>query len=343
VKAANIVIRTNGGSTIGLGHVRRCLSLAHALRQAGADVLFALNEDAHVINLVQSHNFRSSTVSRNHDFDQTLQLIHGWRASAVVSDSYEFDTDYFASLRSGVSLSAVIDDMADRLLPADVVVNAALNASSLIYRALPTTLFLIGPAYTLLRSEFAQGIHNPVRDPVQRVLITTGGTDTMNLTPSLINGVRSCLGSAGIDVVVGPFFGNRAEIQERADADPELIRVHIDPPCMRDLMLQADLAVTAGGQTLYELAATGTPSICFCLQQNQSFNISGFVAQGVTLFAGADDSDLISRLSSSLLRLAENVELRRQMSTRGKALVDGMGAQRVAGAIVARLSARPPS
>jgi len=107
---------------------------------------------------------------------------------------------------------------------------------------------------------------------------------------------------------------------------------------MAALMLNADLAVSGGGQTTYELAATGTPAIGIRLAAGQALNLRGLSAAGCLREAGApDEVGFEARLVSRLSELADDRSVREEMSRRGRALVDGRGAERVTDAIV-RLS-----
>jgi spore coat polysaccharide biosynthesis predicted glycosyltransferase SpsG len=100
-------------------------------------------------------------------------------------------------------------------------------------------------------------------------------------------------------------------------------------------MLGADVAISGGGQTLYELAATGTPAVAIRLADNQTLNLRNLQAAGMLLWAGdAGDADLETMVTSALMVLAENRGRRTEMSRRGRALVDGRGAARVAAAVL---------
>lgn len=49
---------------------------------------------------------------------------------------------------------------------------------------------------------------------------------------------------------------------------------------MLSLMLKCDIAVTAAGQTTYELARIGLPTIAIGVVENQKFNIDGWLEIG---------------------------------------------------------------
>ena len=327
-----IAICADGGKEIGLGHIRRCLTLADALARLGAKVGFVVNDDPIAQQLVQAQGY--TVVGRDDDLDRVLTALRNWQANAVTADSYALNSADLAALRRAVGYLVVIDDLANQQLPADIVTNSAVRTPSLQYHALPETKFLLGPSYALLRPDFAVNTPREIRDQIERVLITVGGSDPFGLTLRLANWVRTSFDSIGLDIVVGPFFQN-TNMEDRTGN----VIVHREPRDMCALMLGVDIAVTGGGQTTYELAATGTPAIGICLADNQAANLIGLAEAGTLYYVGdIGQGDLEGKIVTALKGLAEDREQRQGMSQRGRPLVDGRGAERVAHAILSGIS-----
>jgi UDP-2,4-diacetamido-2,4,6-trideoxy-beta-L-altropyranose hydrolase len=338
------LIRTTGGQAIGFGHVRRCLSLAGALRDPGIGCSFLLHGDAAVVELIRQSGFEAHLATADDRIGaETLARAHEAHAGAVVVDAYDLDAAYFRMLHQAGLPVAAIDDHAGREMAADLIVNGTPNAAALPYRALAGTRLLLGPQYMLLRPEFALDPHRRTRAAVQRLLITAGGSDPHRVTPRLIRAAQTALPDVAIDVVAGPLFADVGTLQKAAATAPERLSVHVDPADMRALMLRADLAISSGGQTLYELAATATPTIAIRVAENQTVNLEALAQAGTLLWAGdatdVTDADLEVRVSKALAELARDPALREAMATRGRALVDGRGASRVAAAIHDLISA----
>ena len=170
---------------------------------------------------------------------------------------------------------------------------------------------------------------------VQRLLLTVGGADPGAVTERLLSAARRALPQAAVDVIVGPFATRADARRARAREHGGAVVLHEDPKDVRVLMLGADVAISGGGQTLYELAATGTPAVAIRLADNQTLNLRNLQAAGMLLWAGdAGDADLETMVTSALMVLAENRGRRTEMSRRGRALVDGRGAARVAAAVL---------
>lgn len=326
-----VAFRTGGGRHIGLGHVRRCLSLALAIRDLGAQSLFLLDGDPEACGLAEAEGFDTIRIRPERDLEDTVRQCRDLNMGAIVADSYAFSTSYFRGLGEAARVVAVLDDLADRELPVNLVINGSAGAERSRYRGETRTAYLLGPQYILLRPEFAAAPARTDTDPVGRVLITVGGSDPNNLTVRLMRWTAKTLGPVQQDVVVGPLFEPLEALKAEANTAAGSIVLHENRQDMRSLMLASDLALCGGGQTTYELAAAGTPTIAIRTAENQTVNLKGLSAAGSLAWVGdANDVDLESKLTRELKELAGDTTRRAAMSRVGRTLVDGQGAVRVA-------------
>jgi UDP-2,4-diacetamido-2,4,6-trideoxy-beta-L-altropyranose hydrolase len=331
-----IIFRTTAGRQTGYGHLRRCLSLAEAFRQLKTDSVFLLDGEQVAVESARSSGFEALLIAPQEESAYTAKLLRKKQPIVIVIDSYGVDPAYLAELCTTNVHVAVIDDLADRELAVDLVINGSAGAEQLSYQGAPRTRYLLGCRYALLRAEFAEEPKRTIAREVQRVLITAGGADPTNLTPKLVRWVAQTLPGVSLDVVVGPLFDKNAlDSSDPSLASQAKVGIHCNPKDMRALMLGADLAVTGGGQTAYELAATGTPAIAIRMAANQTHNLKGLGSAPALAWAGdADDADLRAKVVRSLMTLASDAGRRAEMSQRGRALVDGQGARRVAEAVL---------
>ena len=98
------------------------------------------------------------------------------------------------------------------------------------------------------------------------------------------------------------------------------------------------IAVTAGGSTIYELAAAGVPFICFSYAENQE-NLTEYVGrEHIAGYAGAwhkEPEETLERIGRLFKELISDVSMRINYSGRGREMVDGFGAERIAKALLA--------
>lgn len=337
MREVQVVMRADGGPGIGLGHVRRCVALAEALRGRGAAVTFVVPDHPALLATVADAGFPARTVEAGEaaTLVVTRVIARELGATAVVLDGYDIRED---ALRTALApLTVVIDDLGDRELPVDVVINGNVYAPRLGYRVAPHTLVLTGSRYAILRAELADAPERPVRSRVENVLITLGGGDASGLMPALLSTVARAVPRAEIDAVLGPLAPPGLDGAMVAAART---RVHRAPASLRTLMCQADVAVSGGGQTLYELAAVGVPAVAIELAQNQRLNIESLVAVGGTIAAGgASAPDLASRVGGLVAQLDGDPARRQAMARAGRGALDGRGANRVADVLVAKVMA----
>jgi UDP-2,4-diacetamido-2,4,6-trideoxy-beta-L-altropyranose hydrolase len=332
--APRVAIRADAGPDIGLGHARRCLTLAGALREHGVESLFVLAGDRAAREWLEASDFEVVPVEPARGLAGAFEHPRVRQARVVVVDSPSLGVDGLTSLTDAGLRVVVIDDLAGHALPVDLVVNAAAGAERLPYRGAPRTRFLLGPSYALLRPQFGQAGARSVPDRARRILVTVGGGDPGDLTSRLVEWAARALGEVEQDVVVGPFSGRSAALRSAVEAAGGRVALHEDPKDIAGLMLAADLALCGGGQTTYELAATGTPALAIRLAENQTLNLTSLAEAGTLDWVGdVGDADLEATIGRALAGLADDPTRRARMSRQGRALVDGRGAGRVARAV----------
>lgn len=329
-----VAIRADGGLTIGLGHLRRCRQIARALRDAGCESLLltratALPDVAGPWSVlpVPAHLEPAAEPA------WVARAAGEHNCAAVLVDHYGWSLPMLTALRNGCSYVALLDDGQLLASPANLVVNGAVAAADLPYEPAPHQRLLLGPQYLPLAEEYAGIPPRPGTGPVRRVVISLGGADPLAITPLALRAVMSAAPrEAAVQVVTGPYFSPACseQVVVTAAAWPGRVQVILAPDSLRDLLVYADLAVIAGGGTVYEAAAAGCPAVGVGVAQNQRPNLAGMARAGTLRDAGwAGDGDLGTRIGALVAELAERPADRAAMARAGQTLVDGRGARRL--------------
>lgn len=328
-----IAIRADGGTKIGMGHIQRCLALAHRLKRKNAEVIFIFQKNEIVKEEIEKKGFKGvkirEEIGSEDDLSLTSKIIKEKNTDILITDSYAFTQDYLVEIKERVPSLVSIDDLCKFPFPSDIVINQNIGAEELDYRSLNgKTKFLLGPKYALLREEFADLGERKIKKGVQSILITLGGVDNFNLTPKILKVLDKIREDFNITVIVGPFFKNLSEIEKVIKRMKKEVNLIYNPSSVSKLMLSSDLAISGGGITSYELAATGTPALSFCLANNQLKSIKGVEKEGMIINLGWGNRFNEEGLYAKASNLIKNFELRKRMSEKGQKLVDGNGTSR---------------
>jgi UDP-2,4-diacetamido-2,4,6-trideoxy-beta-L-altropyranose hydrolase len=333
------MFRPDAGPGVGLGHLRRCLSLAAALRQSGRESVFLTDTNKAVRKFIETLGFGtelSPTTGKVSDVQQTLESAIRHKCGIIIVDSYRIGHDYLNRLRQAGLYVVAVDDLARIPFPCQMVINNGLHAKSLPYLSTwRDTCFLLGPEYTLLSQEFWTAKPRITRETVRSILITLGGADSRNLMPELLAGLDTIPGDYVVTATVGPFFTNKTHVKKAASSSHHPVNLIPSPESVFRLMADADLAISAGGHTLYELAATGTPTLAIQVADNQKEHLNALAEKGIVRTVGtAGKPSLLKNVWKELSALMHSADARRKMSAAGQGTVDGKGALRAANEIL---------
>ena len=332
-----IWIRADGGKEIGTGHIMRCLSIAGALRQMGERVCFLVADDSTVSLLeAQGHEYQvlgSSYWELEEELPTLLPILREAEKGLFLADSYFVTAEYLRQVRELMPV-CYMDDKGISSLPVDLLINYNIFAERSLYgEGSGGTEYLLGTQFAPLRPEF-QKADVPVRDRVKRVLITTGGSDRYNLAGKILKQVLCDPQTQNLEycVVSGIYNQHLPQLLE-LERHNENVHIFSKVSDMAELMRSCDIAVSAGGSTLYELCAVGIPILCFSFVDNQEKIVEGFRQRGVVCFGGdylAQGDRMIRLITEHIALLKSSVALRCSCSAKERELVDGQGAIRIA-------------
>lgn len=350
-----LYIRADADTTIGTGHVMRCIALGQEWRKTvGGPVVFlgridssALHErirleDFSLVDVPAVHPDRRDARFVIDVLSRTSQEAPQW----LVLDGYHFDTAYQEKLFGKNCRILLIDDNA--LLPAyhcDILLNQNIFANGLTYRGKDGMVRMLGPRYALLRNEF-QRISRMNREapPIARkILVTLGGGDKQNVTARILAALAELdVRDFQVKAVMGTANPHEASLSKLVDGLP--FRCALIPPTndMVGLMQWADMAITAAGTTTYELAACGVPFITLVTADNQEMNAMELAKHGLSINLGRFEALEPTHLTVQLQSFLHDLHQRQAQSRAGQDLVDGRGAGRVVKAMLStEFSLRP--
>jgi len=360
-----IAFRTDASSTIGHGHVRRCLTLAAALREHGHAVRFICRE--HAGNLCDAVARQGFAVDRlplrlsapaggddgyaswlgapwREDAHETLAAVRagGSRPEWLVVDHYGIDARWERAVRSDVNRIMAIDDLANREHDCELLLDQNLVAGMerrYQGRVPSSCVQLLGPQYCLLAAAYGTLRQRtaPRTGPIRRILVSYGGADSGELTALTLAAIVRLGGAIAVDAVVSGSASRAAGVRERFAAHGN-IRVHDAGDSLASLIAQADLGIGASGTTTWERLCLGLPAIVVTVADNQRPIAEELARRGLIHWLGHSDAVDEQRMFDLLARLVA-AGADEDASRRALALVDGNGADRVRAALTVDESA----
>lgn len=345
------IIRADGNSVIGMGHVMRCLSIADAVKVQGVEPVF-VTACEECISMIEQRGFQARLLTTDYR-DMLSEISHleailrteqnGIEKHTILVDSYQVTKEYYCELKK-LAFIVCLEDMGQPY-PVDILINYNIYGEKLaskyeIDKDNKPEKMLLGVTYMPLRQEFLNDIDYVLRDKVTDVMITTGGSDPFFATKEFLDAflLDKVLQSQRIryHVISGPFNSHAKELKALHEKNTDVI-IHENVKSMKEIMRQCDVVLTATGSTIYEVSALGVPMLVFYFAENQRQGAEELGRKTHVINCGnfADDSnEVVKNAVETLQRCVLNKNYREVLKQDEKKLVDGMGATRIAKAIL---------
>jgi UDP-2,4-diacetamido-2,4,6-trideoxy-beta-L-altropyranose hydrolase len=294
---------------VGLGHLKRCLSIADELRRLRYDVEFHVDGDQS--RLIREEGFRTR---------KTIDVC-----DMILLDRYDVDNAVLAAYKRKCRLLARIDDASPRLFKdqiSDIIINGNLYADKKLYRSIMrNSLFLLvgGHFVPMDRRMCLARRRYVVRKNVRNITLTFGGADTHYLL-----WVCKKLASLDLDANITVLNGTRLESKLLRSGRLNLLPF-VDN--MHQVLLRSDIIICSSSSTCWQAAAVGVPCITFQTAKNQ-LRIFEYVRKTKIGIALCESSIQDGTLEKAIRQL--NYSRRRTLSKASRKKVDCRGSQRIA-------------
>jgi len=319
-----VFIITEGGKNTGFGHITRCLSLYQAFKERGILPEFIINGDNNIEYLLKDVNYQIFNW-----LDEKSKLFEMIKdADIAIIDSYLVDVLFYNTLSDLVKLPVYLDDNKRLDYSKGIVLNGNIHAETLNYPKKDGIIYLLGTKYTPLRKEFWEVPEKKIKEKVESIMITFGGDDAKNMTPKILAFLNDNYPNLIKNVIIGRAFQNIDEIKKCADKKTNLI-YYPDAEKMKEIMLESDIAISACGQTLNELASVGVPIIGVCIAENQLGNIKGWEKIGFLEYAGWYSKGNILEKIKNMIEHLKNSKERKNKFKIARKFIDGKGSLRI--------------
>ncbi len=319
---------TEGGRTVGMGHLSRCVNIARALKDLCVPFNFLVNEEKCVTDRLEAEGFEYGTA----------QLTAG-AADAVTENVVVIDTKKELGGLTGVLKAAgksvvSIDNTTAAGADSVIVPSAFFRGDGKDGVVGGSDYLVIGENFQRERKRFSA---TPSLTPF-RVLVTMGGADPFNITELVVNALEQISGIE-VTVVMGPAFRPSHFLERFIERKKPAFRFLSNVADMAPLMRSSHIAFTAVGTTVYELAYLGVPSVLISNYPGDESDLRELKDLGVSFVLGYFKDVTAPMIRGAVKGLMKRSTLLEVMSGKAYSLTDGRGASRIA-SIIAVLAAK---
>lgn len=338
---SKIVVRVDGSTKLGMGHVARCVRLTRYLIdnfEPSPDVSFAVAQDTAAIRFIRDLGYQVETVPgiKGHDkFDSLIfpDIIEESKPDLIILDcNWSQNQGFVRKLLKGVPIIS----LHEHNFPVLWGISVAINPSIVEQRPPPGGLLgethFQGPDYIILYEGISQALrfNNDIDIPA-KAIICIGGADPEGLTLILAK-ILLEMDELALEAVVGPLF--REDILGKLE-EMGGIEIHHNPPGVMQLLADSDLAVVNGATTMFESMALGVPTIAIPRNPYEAEQVGICALSGAVL--ELEPAQVQDNLKLFVRRIVEDADLRDRLSSHGKDIIDGRGIFRVGDIITSHL------
>ncbi len=322
-----IIIWTEGGREIGMGHICRCLVIARQIRRAGLKVEFLINDEQSVVDMIKAEkfDFRIAGLSG-------IDPLEPEQGTRIVIDTKKQVGRIVNQLKQSGYKTVLIDNVTTARLEADVVIYpSALFDEGLDWHGFHGDIYF-GADYVPISEGFLRARKNSANTESQlpqKILVTMGGSDPNQLTHRIVASLLGLSYSLDIKVVLGPAFSGDTRLKNIEKKENHEVAFLENIKDLSNLMAGADIAITSVGTTIYELACIGLPFIIIANHVNDERDLNVIREQDFALPLGYHKDVTVEDIQGAVSRIINDRELRNKLYEKGTALIDGNGAERI--------------
>lgn len=317
-----VVILTEGGKKTGYGHLSRCSSLYDELVKRKIDVEMIINSELRTIDILQKRNYSIVDWTSFEYLKSNIQTtVH------YIVDSYVASEQVCQFVSKHSKKVLYLDDTSRIEYPRGIVVRASLQDTK------ETKDLLIGNKYIILRDAYKSIANEKRIQKTNEILLTMGGTNQIELIRTLLKKINVIYPECKINIVLGNLEVSHFEeglIQEYRNI---VLHNYLSSHEMKKLMIASDFAITAAGQTIYELIATSTPFIPIQIADNQRGNLISLRNKQLIQTILCWENENFSEEFEIELQQMFSIPFRKKFMERLGGLIDGLGSERIINAL----------
>jgi len=303
-----VIIRVDGNSNIGLGHIYRGIALAEMLKN-DFDVCFITKPNS-TITPITDVGFNYKLLPEITFLEEPNWLKQNIDNEAIIiCDGYEFTEEYQQKIKNNNFKLVYVDDLAKGTQKADIVINHSPGIKEEDYKAEAYTQFALGLDYALIRQSFINfdRQNKKTNNNTETIFVSFGGADPKDFTYKVVEQLINIEGVRKINVVLGSAYKHN----KLKDLSSDKINIYnnLAEKDIFEVMKNSDLAIVPASTTSIELAFIGVPILLGYFVDNQKIIYNGFVEKNTVYPLGDFNKKDFSELGNDIIKYKNKKEL----------------------------------
>jgi spore coat polysaccharide biosynthesis predicted glycosyltransferase SpsG/CMP-N-acetylneuraminic acid synthetase len=259
-----ILVRVDGGDSIGLGHVHNMLTiLNHFRNEEILIVMDAKNKQGY--NKFQEHLYKVKFFKNE---SELFKLIRNFEPNLIFNDILNTSINYMKKIKHEKSFVVNFEDIGNGRKLADLVFNPIYHSDQNILNE------YYGPKFACVRDEFRIWDSSQFKKIAKNVVLIFGGLDTTNKTYLILKLIEKYkLKNINYSIIIGQGFKERIKllklIQKMRKNDFK-IELKENVEFLAKIFQKSDFAITSNGRTVFELGSLHVPMITIPVNKREN-------------------------------------------------------------------------
>ena len=333
-----VIFRVDANQYIATGHLMRCISIAQRFVAHGEFVKFLIADNNPAV-ILEKYGMDYEVLNTkwnvlDYEIVAVKEILQSYNKPLFIIDTYSVTPKYVESLIP-YSKCCYLGGAQVYLGKLYALINYSVSVNRDFYAQNygTDTKLILGPKYMPLREEFMGMHHKTIKTSRCNVLLTTGGSNPNQYIEKILRKIiqSDIFASIEINLILGGMFKNVESIRDEFGRHTN-ITMYENVESMAKIMSQCDLAITANGSTVYELAACNVPAITFAMAKDQIQSAEKLYTMHMTEYCGViydDENSCIEKIVDNLIIYIQSFERRQALASKAGSLIDGRGCEHI--------------
>lgn len=335
-----ILFRCNAGSSVGGGHMVRCIALAKEFKARGAVIYLATLNESQLLFPDLVKTFDDISYLDANSVDHVTSFLNEFNVDSfdvIFIDDHNSNVEYEEQFEHFSTKLVILSDNPTNRHKCDYLIDSNFDRKSEDYLEYidPECRLLLGPDFVILRDEFTHQTKS-IED-TKNILISVGYTDPADLSVFYLKSLIETGSSHPVDIVIGHAPETLLQLHELQKEAHFSLVIHKTPKDLYTIMSRAFVALGSGGGSVWERCAMGLPSLTIEVASNQTHLLTALHQQGALLHIGAIEHITQQYLSDQMTKFIRNTTMHKTMSKKARSFCDGKGVVRIVDTIMKAL------